>query len=125
VPAGELPLRACQCGFCTRNDAVWTSHPDGELDVCLEAPDSVIRYRFGTGTAEFLVCGACGVLVLAVSRVEGRDYAVVNLRSAPSVDLVRGDRTPTDFDGEGRDDRFARRRRNWIPTITFHEGPAE
>jgi hypothetical protein len=124
VPVERLPVRACQCGFCTRNDAVWTSHPDGRLDVHLEDTDQMIRYRFGTGTAQFLVCGACGILVLAVSHIERRDYAVVNLRSTESADLVRGDRTRTDFDGEGPDVRLTRRSRNWIPTVTFNEATA-
>ena len=29
VEAAELPLRACQCGFCRRHGAVWTSHVTG------------------------------------------------------------------------------------------------
>lgn len=119
-PAAELPLRACQCTFCTRSDAVWTSDPEGSLDVYLARPQSVIQHRFGTGTARFLVCGRCGVLVLAVSDIDGCEYAVLNLRSAGTDTRDPVGRTRTGFDGEGTSDRLARRRRNWIPKVRFH-----
>ena len=121
VPVATLPARACQCGFCTRIDAAWTSHPDGELDLFVRGSASPVRYRFGTGTADFLICGLCGILVAAVSRIDGRDYAVINLRSAKGG-LAGRERVSADFDGEQTCGRLERRCRNWIPTVRFNKG---
>jgi len=50
----ELGARSCQCSFCRTHGASWTSDPAGALDIEVTGP--VSRYRFGTGTAEFLIC---------------------------------------------------------------------
>jgi len=75
--APVIPARRCTCGYCTRFNGTWTSHPDAVLRllVASEAPPG--RYRFGTQTADFLFCGSCGVTVAAVCETGGRLRAVV------------------------------------------------
>lgn len=115
----EIVGRACGCTYCTRHGAIYSSHPEGVL-VC-EINDSarVTRYRFGTETAEFLACSRCGVLALAVSDIDDRLYAVVNLRCITDLDFGRLRTSGTDFDGEETASRLDRRQRNWIPDVTI------
>lgn len=113
-----IPGRACGCGFCTRHGAVWTSHPDAQLLVETRDPAALSRYAFGTKTAEFLVCARCGIAPVCTSRIDGRDYAVVNVNTLddPSIGV---DTAPASFDGETADARLDRRSRRWIATVRF------
>jgi hypothetical protein len=114
-----IPARACGCSFCVKHGGVWTSCPAGELRVLVRSPDLVSRYEFGTKTAQFHVCTACGVVPVVSSEIEGRIYAVVSINALDDVDLARLDRKPASFDGESEGDRLARRQRNWIGKVEF------
>ena len=115
----EIPARACDCTFCSKHGGVWTSCAAGSLKVRVREPSRVARYAFGTKTAEFHVCGACGVVPVVTSRIEGRLYAVVSVNAFENVapSLVR--RAPATFDGEDEAGRLARRQRNWIADVEF------
>jgi hypothetical protein len=117
----EIPARACSCTFCVKHGGVWTSNSRGALEVRVQDPALVSTYGFGTRTAEFHVCARCGVVPVVTSRIDGRLYAVVSVNAFEGVEpsLVR--RAPASFDGEGTDDRLARRKRNWIADVTFHQ----
>lgn len=110
----DLVGRACGCGYCTRFAAIWTSHPDASLRLS----GSPRRYRFGTQTADFLFCRHCGGLIAAHSRIDGHDYAVVNLRLA-EVDLEALSVSGTDFEGEATPARLQRRAERWIRHVGF------
>lgn len=64
LPLSDFTPRACDCDFCTRHRAAWVSDAAGVLRIT--ASDGMRRYRQGSGQAEFLVCGNCGVLVAVV-----------------------------------------------------------
>ena len=117
--AGPIPVRACGCSFCTKHGGVWTSDAQGRLEVTIADPTAVHRYRFGTGTADFHVCRRCGVVPVVTSEIAGALYAVVNVNCFEDVAPDELDQSAADFDGEGTDDRLARRARNWIPAVTF------
>jgi hypothetical protein len=91
--------------------------------VRLADPARVSRYEFGTGTADFLVCARCGAVPLVISRIEGRDYAVVNVNTFDGADAARIQIAPASFDGEEVSGRLARRMRNWIGDVRIEEGP--
>ena len=119
-PASEFQLRGCGCTFCRRHGVSGVSDPGGKLEISLHDPAEVSRYRFGTRTADFLVCRTCGVFVAAVCTIEGLTNGVLNAnvlgeRTAFTRPLVR-----VDFDGESVEDRMARRRRSWTPVV-IHE----
>ena len=114
-----IPARACGCSFCVKLGGVWTSCPTGQLRVLIRSPERVSRYEFGTKTAQFHVCTACGVVPLVSSEIEGRTYAVVSINALDDVDLAQLDRKPASFDGESEGDRLARRQRNWIGKVEF------
>ena len=58
----EIPARACGCSFCTKHGGVWTSTPNGVLQIKVKEQASVSRYAFGTRTATFHVCARCGAV---------------------------------------------------------------
>jgi hypothetical protein len=115
----RVPARMCACTFCQKHGATWTSHPDAKLVVQVTDPSQVERYRFGTETADFHVCRGCGVPVIATSRIEGREYAVVNVNTLEDFDPARLDRGSADFEGESFSDRLARRQSRWIADVRF------
>jgi len=82
----------------------------------------VSDYAFGTGTAAFHVCSACGVVPVVTSRVDGRLYAVVNVNTFDDVDAALLSRAPSNLEGETEADRLARRARNWIGDVAFEPG---
>jgi hypothetical protein len=113
-----IPGRACGCGFCTRHGAVWTSHPGARLAIETGDPAAVSRYAFETRTAEFLACTRCGIVPVCTSRIDGRDYAVVNVNTFddPSIPV---ETVPASFDGEAAGARLERRSQRWIATVRF------
>jgi hypothetical protein len=119
----EIPARACGCSFCTKHGGVWTSAPDGALQIEVKEPALVSRYAFGTRTADFHVCSRCGVVPVVTSEIAGRLYAVVNVNTFAGVDPSLLRRSPSNFDGEGTDSRLARRARNWIGNVQFIAPP--
>jgi len=113
-----IPARACTCSFCTRHGAVWTACPGGSLSIAIADAARVSPYAFGTRTAQFHVCAQCGVVPAATSDIDGRRYAVVNVRTFSDLDLalLRIARvTHTDADEAAR---LARRQRSWIADVT-------
>ena len=110
-----IPVRACGCGLCTKHGAAWTSHPEGRFHLAIRDDSQVKRYRFGTKTADFHVCLACGVMPIATCMIDETPYAVVNVNTFDDVDRAALVKTATNFESETTQDRLARRRRNWTP----------
>ncbi len=110
--AGPLAPRACQCRFCRKHNARTVTDPDGSA--VLDLGGGVIRYRFGTGTTDFLICARCGVYVGASAELDGRLYATLNLNAFddPRPDL---EAAPVSYDGEDAAAKGDRRRARWTP----------
>jgi hypothetical protein len=104
--------RACQCGFCRRHNARSVSDPEGEVVLTL-GPETR-RYRFGTCSSDFLICGRCGIYVGALAELGDGTYAVLNLNAfdEPRLELSG---EPMVYDGESVEQRAARRRQRWTP----------
>lgn len=117
-----IPARACTCSFCTRHGAVWTAHPEAAL--AIEAADTaaISRHAFETKTAEFWICTRCGVVPACISRIDGRDYAVVNANTFDDAGIPI-ERAPVTFDGEDASRRLQRRRERWIGSVRFETAP--
>jgi hypothetical protein len=112
----SLPLapRQCQCGFCRGHNVRMVSDPDGAARLTL-GPETH-RYRFATGTTDYLICGRCGVYVGALAEVDGRSYATLNLNAFddPRLDLAA---EPVSYEGETAGQKTERRRRKWTPAL--------
>ena len=113
----QIPVRRCSCTFCQKHSGAWTSHQDSDL--CIEVDDSslITRYRFGTETADFWFCSLCGVIPVALSQIDGRQYAVVNVNTFEDIDSLSFCNSSSNFDGEDIESRLGRRKRNWIPDV--------
>jgi hypothetical protein len=109
------PLRHDGCSFCRKHGVVATSDPAGNVGFEFRDPARVRRYRFGTGSADFLICEACGVFVAAVTATPMGARAVINARVVIDVPLDFNRVTLASLDGESIDARHARRLRNWTP----------
>jgi hypothetical protein len=110
----KLPLRACQCSFCSRHGAVHTSDPAGRLIVEVAQPERLQRYRFALGMADFLICRACGVYVAAVTEIEGRSLGVLNVRVLDEREPFARAPTPMEYGAEQVEEREARRVKAWM-----------
>jgi hypothetical protein len=113
----EIPVRACTCSFCVKHGGVWTSHPRATLAVTVRDPSAVMKYQFGTNTADFHICAACGVVPLVTSQINGQLYAVVNVNTFEDVEPALLRRATASFESEGVNARLERRVRNWIPDV--------
>jgi hypothetical protein len=120
--ASAIAARRCDCTFCQKHGGVWTSNPTGALRVRIADASGISRYEFGTGTAQFLVCARCGAVPLVISRIAGRDYAVVNVNTFDGVDAERIEIATASFAGEESGERLARRQRNWIGDVQIEAG---
>ncbi len=114
-----MPARACTCSFCVKHGGVWTSCPTSSLVLDIAEPANVARYSFGTHTASFHVCTRCGVVPVVTNEIEGRVYAAVSVNALEDVVPSMLGRATSSFDGEGQEDRLARRKWNWIPEVRF------
>ncbi|MDR3445230.1 MULTISPECIES: GFA family protein [Dyella] len=117
----EIPARACDCSFCTKHGAVWTSVPDGLLRISVRDPAAVNHYAFGTSTANFHICRQCGVVPLVTCTVDDRLYAVVNVNTLGNVDPALLHHRSASFSEEDVGSKLARRQANWIANVRFVE----
>jgi hypothetical protein len=118
----QIPARACTCSFCTKHGGVWTSYPSGALKVRVKNPTLVSKYAFGTETAKFHICTACGVVPLVTSQIDDHLYAVVNVNTFEGVDASLFNHASANVEGEEKESRLARRKRNWIAHVEYVEG---
>jgi hypothetical protein len=110
---GEVRLRACGCSFCRAHNTRTVSDPDGAVEIWADDWSLVQSYRFGTGTAEFIICSRCGVYIGALGETASGTRMVVNTNCLDDRAAFTRDPAPTDHNGETADDRLARRAANW------------
>lgn len=80
VPGSYHP-RACDCSFCRRHAAAYLSDPLGSLRLTIRDAHDATRYAQGSGQAQLLLCGICGVLVGPLFEDGGRLYGAVNVNA--------------------------------------------
>ncbi len=115
MPVDEWPVRACQCSFCLKHGATYTSDPAGSVRLVHEDPYAVSRYRFGQKTADFVFCSRCGGYLGALTEEGGQSLMVLNLRAFdPQPGGLPGPQ-PMSYEGETTGDRNARRSARWTP----------
>jgi hypothetical protein len=93
--------------------ASWTSDRSGSLEVRIGGP--INRYRFGTGTADFLICGTCGAVPAVVAVMEGGVRGVVRVDCLSDRDAFLAAAALSDYDGELLGARLERRADRWTP----------
>jgi hypothetical protein len=117
LPAAEHALRACQCTFCRKHASRAVSDPHGLAEITILDGMKMSPYRFGFRTADYIVCRECGVYVAAVMTEGDRTWSVVIVNALDDAADFTGAVTPVDFSDEKEEQRLARRRASWTPTI--------
>jgi hypothetical protein len=112
----DLVPRRCSCSMCRRHGASYISDPDGRLVLRYRDPSLLSFYRFGHGTAQWIICSRCGVLTAVLCEIDDRLRAVVVVQSMVEH-TFRASETPTDFESESVCERLARRAKTWIGTV--------
>ena len=87
----------------------------GTLQFGCSRPELLQRYRFATGTAEFLVCRECGVYLGAQTSSDGARFGILNTLT---LNLAAGELPSPEamnYDGETAESRRVRRAARWTP----------
>jgi hypothetical protein len=113
-PPARWAIRACQCTFCRGHGARTVSDPEGSVTFKIAEVSKLARYRFGTGSAEFLFCSNCGVYVGALHTSSTGQFATLNINTIREPLDVPAT-TPISYDGESAEQRRSRRERRWTP----------
>lgn len=124
APLEALGLRADRCSFCRAHGTRNTSDPNGAISISVRDAGALMRYRFGLSTADFLICGRCGVYIGALMEDEGKSWFTANVnafRPPPPDDFPI---QPADYEGEAAPARIARRKKRWTPVNAFTRGGA-
>jgi hypothetical protein len=117
-----LPVRACQCSFCVHHGALSTSDPAGRLRFEVDDAALLLRYRFATRSADFLICRRCGVYVGALMEEGGAWFAIANLNTLEGREALHPVPQPMVYDGEGEAARRGRRSARWTPAEALTTG---
>jgi hypothetical protein len=116
-PPAQVRVRACDCSFCRAHGTRTASDPQGSVEIRAEDWALVEPYRFGSGTADFLICRRCGVYIGAVCDTPAGPRAVINTNSLDDRGQFGQPAAAVDHDSESLEDRLARRARAWTPAI--------
>jgi hypothetical protein len=111
----DLPVRSCQCSFCTRHGARTTVDRAGRATVSVRDPAKLSRYQWALRTADFLVCRDCGGYLGAVTTAPGRRYMTINVNLFEEAGRFTQASVPVDYDAETEDERRKRRAASWTP----------
>jgi hypothetical protein len=125
ISPDEMRVRSCACSFCRSHGTRTVSDPAGQADFWAVDWSFVERYRFGSRTADYLLCRRCGVYAGAVCETPAGRRAVINTRCLDDRAAFVREATHPDHDGENVEDRLARRAMNWTPTVMHDIGATE
>jgi hypothetical protein len=117
VPPEQASLRACACGFCRAHGTRTVSDRDGAFEMLADDWSQVQRYRFGSRTADYLICRRCGVYVAAVCTTRSGLRAVVNVNCLADRAAFTCAPAAPDYAGESIAARLDRRAANWMPAV--------
>lgn len=113
----DSALRACGCAFCRAHGTRTVADPDGLFELWAADWRLVEPYRFGSKTADYLVCRRCGVYIAAVCDAAAGLRAVVNVNGLDDRAAFTREPAPMNYDGETEEARLARRAVNWMPAL--------
>ncbi len=116
-PAAEMPLRSCSCSFCRAHGTRTLSDRDGLVEIAATDWGLVERYRFGSRTADYLLCRRCGVYVGAICDTGAGLRAVVNVNCLEDRAAFTRPPAAPNYDGEATNARLERRAMNWMPAV--------
>lgn len=101
------------CSFCLKNDGVWISDPNGQLEIHSK---NISIYSFSSKAVKFCFCKNCGTLCYATFEDK---YAVARFSCFPSLQQNVKNIQLTNFENESPEEGVIRRRKNWTPLVTY------
>jgi hypothetical protein len=119
-PPAEVLIRSCACSFCRSHGTRTVSDSAGQADLWASDWDLVQRYRFGSRTADYLLCRRCGVYVGAVCETPSGQRTVINTLCLGDRETFTQEPARPNYDGEEIAARLSRREANWMP-IVMHD----
>jgi hypothetical protein len=111
----QTPLRACACSFCRAHMTRTVADIAGHFTLSAGDWSLVEPYRFGSRTADYMVCRRCGVYVAAICETEAGPRAVVNINCLTDRAAFTQQPNATNYDGETEATRLSRRATHWMP----------
>jgi hypothetical protein len=87
----------------------------GWLQFDCSHPELLQRYRFATGTAEFLLCRECGVYLGAQMSSDGARFGILNALTLNPVPADLRSPEAMNYGGETAESRGVRRAARWTP----------
>ena len=119
----ELPIRTCDCSFCVKQGACYISHPKGRLQVQIKDRSQVKAYRFGTESADAMVCSICGVYPFITTELDGQTYAVLNANSINGLHIDHAAIPPAlQLENLSVEERIERWKKGWIGQVEINFG---
>jgi hypothetical protein len=113
-PPARWAVRTCQCSFCRGHGARTISDPEGSVTFQIAEASELKRYRFGTRSSDFLICGNCGVYVAALLTSSNGQFATLNINTIRAP-LDVPEAVPVSYEGESGEQRRSRREQRWTP----------
>jgi hypothetical protein len=111
----QIPLRSCSCSFCRAHGTRTLSDRDGLAEITVADWSLAEKYRFGSRTADYVLCRRCGVYVGAVCETGSGLRAVINTNCLDDRAAFTQAPAAPDYDGEATAARLERRATNWMP----------
>jgi hypothetical protein len=110
--------RACDCSFCQKHGAAYISDPAGKLSVSENKAGALREYRQGSGQAQFLLCGRCGVLVAVIV---GHDCRIYGAANAGCLDgrAGLGNSIPASPQTLSPEEKLSRWLNAWVPDVVL------
>lgn len=113
----DSPLRACACAFCRAHATRTVADTAGLFELQADDWSLVEHYRFGSRTADYVVCRRCGIYVAAICETSAGTRAVVNVNCLADRASFTQIPAVSDYDGETTEARLARRAVRWMPAV--------
>lgn len=98
VDAEITRVTACNCSVCAKKGALLLRVPPERFRL-LAGADALVEYRFGTGVAQHLFCGTCGMHPFNRPRAAPGQYTI-NVRCLDDYDLATEAPEVAPFDGQ-------------------------
>ncbi len=115
MPPSDLVVTTCKCGFCRRHGARMTADPAGKLEIRADL-GAMLRYKFETKSADYILCSRCATYVAQVSAPPGGPrHALVNVNCLDDQEAFQQTAIVIEPLIETVSQRREQRARTWTP----------
>lgn len=118
-PLADFEPRACDCDFCAKHGAAYISEAEGSLDIRIKDSEHAVSYQHGSGLADFLLCGHCGVLMAVTYSHEGGTAGSLNSRTLDNRRSLMPTQTSSAVKFLSDTEKPERWKQVWIQNVQF------